>query len=140
MKDFNTTGAIILNSKAEVLLQKKDSGYLWAPNKWGFFGGAVEEDENPSDSIKREIKEELGMKLDDFSFFKKYPIYDKSIDGKERNGNLYIFTVKFNNSLETLKLKEGGGFAFFTQDEIPKLPMINSCKKPLLEYYKISKK
>lgn len=37
---------------------------------YGFFGGKIEEGETPEQALKREIKEELNIELNDFKFIK----------------------------------------------------------------------
>jgi len=53
---------IILNSKGEILLGKRDKFVLY-PLMWGLPGGIIEYKEKIEDSIKREIKEEIGVEI-----------------------------------------------------------------------------
>lgn len=56
-------GALIINKKSEVLLQKRGSK---SKNEIGFWtkpGGAVEFGEKVENTVKREIKEELGIDI-----------------------------------------------------------------------------
>ena len=50
--------------------------------EYGFFGGKIEEHETPSDALKREIKEELGIEITDFQIFKHhyYSIKEADLD------------------------------------------------------------
>lgn len=55
---------IIEDGNGNILLQKRvDDG------KWGYHGGAVEADEAVEDALKREVKEELNIELDEISLF-----------------------------------------------------------------------
>lgn len=53
--------AIIKNSKGEILLGKRGKGILTYPGYWGLPGGVIEYGETIQQTIKREIKEELGV-------------------------------------------------------------------------------
>jgi 8-oxo-dGTP diphosphatase len=65
-KDFIGVGvgAFILNDKNELLmvLRAKDSGI--EPGTWMIPGGKVDFNEKMEDTVKREIKEEIGVDLD----------------------------------------------------------------------------
>jgi 8-oxo-dGTP pyrophosphatase MutT (NUDIX family) len=47
---------IILDPLERILLQKKDGGYLWLPNKWAFPGGVIEEGEDPKKHTLERLK------------------------------------------------------------------------------------
>ncbi len=52
-------GCFILNDKNEILLVRS---YKW-PGKWVVMGGHVEWGESISDAVAREVKEEVGLKV-----------------------------------------------------------------------------
>lgn len=54
----------ILNSKKEILIQKRAPKKRLEPNLWAMTGGSVIKGESSLDTIKRETKEELGIDLD----------------------------------------------------------------------------
>ena len=56
-------GAIILNKQGKFLLIKRGSKSQNEVGLWGFPGGAMDFGETISDTIKREVKEELGIKI-----------------------------------------------------------------------------
>lgn len=53
--------AIILNSKKEILLEKRSKNLFMYPGMWGLPGGLIEYGETIEQAIKRELKEELGV-------------------------------------------------------------------------------
>lgn len=66
-----TNAVIFFNAKGEILLVKRK----YPPKKgwWDLPGGFTEADETMEESVKREIKEELGIKLRSFRYFSSYP-------------------------------------------------------------------
>lgn len=53
--------AIIKNSKGEILLGKRDRKSITYPETWGLPGGLIEYGETAEQTIKRELKEEIGV-------------------------------------------------------------------------------
>lgn len=61
-KLIKVVGAVIENENNEILCALR-SPKMSLPNMWEFPGGKVEKDENLKQAIEREIKEELGCKV-----------------------------------------------------------------------------
>lgn len=57
-------GVIIINSKNEILLQKRSKNKKMNPGKWGICGGKINLGENSLDAGIRETVEEIQVKLD----------------------------------------------------------------------------
>jgi 8-oxo-dGTP pyrophosphatase MutT (NUDIX family) len=53
----------VLTCRGRVALQRRDGRTPVYPHYWGLFGGTVEEGEAPSQSMVREVREELGISL-----------------------------------------------------------------------------
>lgn len=58
---------IIGDGKGNILLQQRSDD-----EKWGHHGGAIEIDENTIEAVKREIKEELNLELDELELLGVY--------------------------------------------------------------------
>src|SRR5262245_17791774 len=61
-----TAGAIIFNDAGQVLLLKHR---FRAGSGWGIPGGFIEVDEQPIDAVRRELREEIGLEIDDAVVF-----------------------------------------------------------------------
>jgi ADP-ribose pyrophosphatase YjhB (NUDIX family) len=61
-----TAGAIIFNRKGQILVLKHR---FRAGSGWGLPGGFLERGEQPIDALRRELREELGLEIDDVEIF-----------------------------------------------------------------------
>ncbi len=61
-----TAGAVILNEEGKVLLLKHA---FRAGTGWGIPGGFINRGEQPIDALKRELREEIGLEIDDVEIF-----------------------------------------------------------------------
>lgn len=111
------TNALILENKSkEILLVKRK----FPPKKgfWDLPGGFVEQKETIEQSLKREIKEELGIEITHFKYFSSYT-------GNYFYKKMYYFTLcfVFIGKIENQKIIKAGDDAekikFFKKEKIP---------------------
>ncbi len=63
----------LLNDKGELYLQKRAMTKDLLPGKWdSSVGGHINQGEKTEDALRRETGEELGLKVFDFTFIRKY--------------------------------------------------------------------
>ena len=61
-------GAIITNTKGEVLLVKRKAEEDFMPNAWEIAGGGVDDGESIGQALLREVLEETGLVVEDYKF------------------------------------------------------------------------
>jgi 8-oxo-dGTP diphosphatase len=83
------------------------------PNQWDFFGGHVEEGETPEQALVREVREELGIELKDWRFFRRYVC----IRGDAYPNVKHIYWGRVDAAPEILTLYEGQKLASITNEE-----------------------
>lgn len=102
---------MILHREGKVLLQHRDDKpeIVW-PGAWAIFGGHVEHGEEPEAAARREMEEELGLRLEG-----PLPLlYHEVRDGRER----FMYTAPLTVPLEELVLTEGQGMALLSREEL----------------------
>jgi 8-oxo-dGTP diphosphatase len=124
--------AIILeNDKGEFLLALRDNKPgIPFPDHWDLIGGHVEEGETPEEALVREVKEELDIDIEEYSFYKKY----ECLTGDVYENIKYIYTGKINLPIEDVTLLEGVRPKYFPREEIQNVKFANIIKTILLEY------
>jgi len=88
-------------------------------------GGKIEDGESPIKAIRREIKEELGVKIKNIKEFKDYN-YNK------RNYKVFIIRLTGKPKPNPQDFSDWG---WFTEKEIKKLKFSLNCKKRLKDYF-----
>ena len=119
----NAVAVIIFNDKGHVLLQLgDDKPGIFFPNHWGFFGGAVDQNETPEACAQREIAEETGLSLD-VSRLHQLPSVGL---GFKLNSPLiwrfFFFAEVDKNEANSLQIHEGQKGRFFEPNDCLKIP------------------
>ncbi len=124
-----------VNPEGKILLQHKTANAPTNANLWVLFGGSIEDGEEPEEAVKREINEELQLKIEP-NFFKTYK-HEESWGVVERN----IFYGDINVSLDQLItiLTEGDNVGFFSSGEIESLLINKNHLAIISEFLKSSK-
>jgi 8-oxo-dGTP diphosphatase len=108
---------VILHREGKVLLQHRDDkpDIAW-PGAWTIFGGHVEPGEDPETAARREMEEELGLRLTG-----PLPLVYHSIqDGRER----FFYVAELTVPVEALVLMEGQGMALLAREELEEYAVV----------------
>lgn len=129
---------------AAIILQNPDGDFLFYrrdnkpgipfPDYWDLIGGHVEDWETPEMALYREFREELGLELTDFKFFKEF----LCVEGDAYPNIKYIYSGIINVPLERITLLEGNYPGYFSAEEIPGVRLANILKEIVLEYIDFS--
>lgn len=109
---------VLRDRSGRVLLQHRDKDAPFLADCWAFFGGEINKNETPSEAVKREAEEELGIKLRDFEFFKKYEFQEEAGIWEK-----FVFIAPLKNSPKNLKeqQQEGKDLGVFSFEELKNL-------------------
>lgn len=92
---------------------RDDKADIPFPNRWDFFGGHVEPGETPVQALVREVKEELGIELISWQFFRSY----ECLQGDVYPNRKYIYRARIDKTIEELTLYEGQRLASIELDQ-----------------------
>lgn len=113
----------IMNNKGEILLQKRASSKKQNPNKWGLTAGHIDAGESVEEGMHREILEELGVDLKDFSKIRIDKIQENHPNNIINNYFAYVFFAKVNYNIEdfTIQKEELSELKYTTLEELEKI-------------------
>jgi 8-oxo-dGTP diphosphatase len=109
---------ILYTSSGHILLQHRTDDAFRLPGYWAFFGGGIEQGENPTEALRREIREELSYEVQGPKFFLAQKVRDK-----ENDITKYVFVEQYQD--QPLQLGEGQAMGWFSPDETHELKMID---------------
>jgi 8-oxo-dGTP diphosphatase len=114
--------AILYNQHDQVLLQlRDDKPNLRYPNCWTLFGGALEEGETPHTAIRRELIEELELRVP-LTFWKVFRCPVRSIENEVTTYN-HIFVGRITYAVADLTLHEGQAMRYFSRRKAAELQL-----------------
>lgn len=122
---------IFENDKGELLLYLRDNKPdIPFPGHWDLIGGHVEDGETPEEALVREVKEELGIELKEYTFYKTFEV----LSGDAYENIKYIYSGKINIPPEEITLFEGERAQYFRRDELPDVKFANILKLIVLDF------
>ena len=108
---------ILYTPTSHILLQHRTHDAFRLPNYWAFFGGGIEQGENPTEALAREVLEELSYQVQNPYFLMAQTVRD----GEDLNTK-YVFVEHYQD--QPLHLGEGQAMGWFSPDETHELKMI----------------
>jgi len=109
---------ILYTSSGHILLQHRTDDAFRLPGYWAFFGGGIEQGENPTEALRREIREELSYEVQGPKVFLAQKVRDE-----ENDITKYVFVEQYQD--QPLRLGEGQAMGWFSPDETHGLKMID---------------
>jgi 8-oxo-dGTP diphosphatase len=100
------------------------------PNHWDFLGGHLEEGETPEQALVREVKEEIGVDLKQWAFFKRYVC----TEGNAYTNIKYLYWAKIDKIPEELTLYEGQRLMSIAPEQRRELKFANILGQILEEF------
>lgn len=96
----------ILNNKNEILIQKRSSNMRFYPGHWDVSAsGHVSASETSLEAARKEVKEELGLDIEESKFKFLCRIYESFVSGKYINKEFNkIFVTKYDFDIDNMKL------------------------------------
>lgn len=125
-KHKNLGLAIIYNDQNKILLQDRSDSISKFGEKWGCFGGKIEEGETPKEATIRELQEELEFDISNkpFQLLGHYEDSAVRTSGLTQSVSIDMFLVPITSEeTKGLILHEGAGMKWFTVQEALKLKM-----------------
>jgi 8-oxo-dGTP diphosphatase len=128
MDSIKGAGIILLNSNNEVLLLLRDDKQeILYPNMWDIPGGIIEKKENPEETIRREMIEEMGLTdLGEFELFKIFT---------SENITDHIFWKRVDLNPVWIDLMEGQRIEYFNLERIRKTKLAFNYNNVLEEFF-----
>lgn len=121
-------GILMLNSNNELLMLLRDHiPDIPFPNMWDIPGGRVEPGEIPEETVKREMMEEMELKLENISLFKVYET-DDLIDN--------VFWTRIDLIPEEIDLQEGQKISYFSHTELSDMKLAFNYNSVIEEFYR----
>ncbi|MBR3018851.1 MAG: NUDIX domain-containing protein [Clostridia bacterium] len=126
------SAVIIEDGRGNILLQKRvDDG------KWGYHGGAIEIDESAEDALRREVREELNIEMDELRLQGVYsgPSYHHIYPNGDETSCIDIVYIcgKYHGEMR-LQPEEVREVAWFDRAHLPE-QLSGSCRQPILDYF-----
>ena len=129
MKEISQVLLFDFDSRLLVYL-RDDNPSIPFPNHWDLFGGHVEAGETPEQALVREVREEVGVELMHWSFFRVY----HCTKGDVYPNIKHIYWSQIDQSPAQLTLNEGQRLMSIGADELDGFKFANILGKVLRDF------
>ena len=118
---------LFVNRQRQILLFLRDDfPHILYPNTWDVPGGHLEEAETPAQCIVREMKEEMGLELEEFELFSVKEFSDR-IE--------YTFWKFVDLNIDEISLQEGQSLKWFSEEEAGVTVLAYGFNQIVAEFY-----
>jgi 8-oxo-dGTP pyrophosphatase MutT (NUDIX family) len=109
---------IVVGDDERYLMQlRDDKPGIFYPGHWGVFGGAVDHGESPERTLRRELREELGLTVATLRYFTEFS-FDFGFSGFGHFTRSYFEVQVAAAAIDTLVLGEGSDMRVFSAREL----------------------
>ena len=130
---LKAAGACIIAKDTKRILLQQRSKEVSYPRNWGLFGGKVEEKENVSQGLLRELNEEINLDpIEDI--VKVYPL--DQYHSRDKTFSYYTFIVRVEKEFVPVLNSETGGYTWIHCDYVPK-PLHPGTRRTLFSKNKL---
>ena len=123
---------IIAKDTKRIILQQRDK-FGSHPRNWGFWGGKVEDNENVSQALLREVCEELNIDIRK-DVIKIYPL--DQYHSRNKDFSYYSFVILVKKEFIPKLNHESGGYAWIEHEYFPK-PLHPGTRRTLFKKNKL---
>ena len=113
-----------------VVYLRDDNPDIPFPNHWDFFGGHLEPYESPEQALVREVKEEVGIELKRWNFFRLY----QCTQGDAYPNIKHIYWAQIDRAAADLTLNEGQRVMSVGRDEVDRIKFANILRQILGDF------
>lgn len=122
------------------LLQHRDAGAYHNPNKWGLWGGHIEDGETSVEGMVRELEEEIGVRVDhdDLLLWKVFDTEYFKSKGINREREFHVYYLKHKPEYNYVQ-GEGDYMEWFPLDAMPPKEEQADIAIPIIEDFVASR-
>jgi len=113
---YHSVVAILMVGSRYALQLRDERPGIAEPGRWSLFGGVVRRGERPGRAIRRELHEELHLRIDDLTELWRVHYYSSF---RRAVARAIVFTGDVTNNWEHHRLGEGQAAGLFTVDRLP---------------------
>lgn len=120
----DAVAALLTAPDGRYVLQRRDDKLgIFFPDFWGAFGGAIEAGETPEQALCREIREELDIAIDNYTFFCRLVLDFRYAGAGEVDRHFFVVPVS-DDAIARMVVHEGIGYGLFSADELATMAKI----------------
>jgi len=123
------SSVVLVDRRGWILLQERDEHPEIDPDRWGYCGGHLEEDEDFEAGAYRELAEETGLELDDgLRLFGEFPVFHEH---SQTLDSYQLFVMAADLTDDDIACFEGRQIVFVDPKTIRDLPLTRAASESL---------